>query len=74
MYSIILEGTNKVCVIQRGSNNMNYLSSFSLLNTCGVNAFNESACEFSTPETSSVDRTLPKISTTENKSLCMQNI
>ena len=60
MYSVILEGTNKVHVIQKGRNNTMYLSSFSLLNMCGVIAFSESACELSTPEGCSVDRTLPK--------------
>ena len=65
MYSVILEGTNKVHVIQRGRNDTIYLSSFSLLNMCGVMAFNESACELSAPVSCSVDRTLPKIKTKE---------
>ena len=62
MYSIILEGTNKIHIIQKGGNSKNYLSSFSLLNMCGLKAFSDSACELSPPEVCCVeDRTLPVI-------------
>ena len=62
MYSIILEGTLKVHIIQKGGNNKNYLLSFSFLNMCGLKAFSDNACELSPPAVCCVeDRTLPVI-------------